>query len=272
MKITIIGAGNMGVTFAQALKNSHIVNNENICLLENSDSKIEDLKNKGFSKIYSKAFDCVPDANLIILCVKPQDFEKLSIEIKPFLRREQVVLSIMAGIRIDSLQASLGVKKIVRSMPNLPCVNGQGMTVYTASEEVSELERMLIGNLLNTTGKSLLVSNERLIDASTALSGSGPAYVFYFMEAMIKKAGELGFSEYESQLLVYQTFEGAVNLAFKSDLSCQEWIGKVSSRGGTTERAVLSMDQNELSRKIGDAVKAAYERAIELGNPDRFGE
>ena len=125
-------------------------------------------------------------------------------------------------------------------MPNLPAQVGEGMTAFTSSDQVTRIELVMVQNLINTTGKSIYVENEQYIDAATAISGSGPAYVYYFMDAMIQAAGDMGFSESEAELLVSQTFIGAADLYSKSNFSCKDWIKKVSSKGGTTEAAMKS--------------------------------
>lgn len=126
------------------------------------------------------------DVDIIILAVKPHDFNELSSQIKLFLNKEHLLLSVMAGISIDKIQNSLRVNKVVRSMPNIPTQIGQGITVFSASQEIDRKELFIIQNLINTTGKSLYVSEEKMLNPATAISGSGPAYVYFFMNAMIK--------------------------------------------------------------------------------------
>ncbi|MEL7020229.1 MAG: pyrroline-5-carboxylate reductase dimerization domain-containing protein, partial [Bacteroidota bacterium] len=148
---------------------------------------------------------------------------------------------------------------------NLPAQIGLGMSAFTASDDVTRIELVTVQNLINTTGKTVYVENERLIDATTAISGSGPAYVWYFMDAMMNAAQQMGFSESESELLVSQTFRGAIELYQKSDLSCEEWIRRVSSKGGTTVAALASFRNNLVHKDIIEGNFAAFKRAIELG-------
>jgi pyrroline-5-carboxylate reductase len=150
-------------------------------------------------------------------------------------------------------------------MPNLPAKVGLGLTSYVASSEVSRIELLTVESLLNTTGKSILVSNESLIDASTGISGSGPAYVFYFMQSMMEAALQMGFSENDSKVLVSQTFTGAIELFNQSNLSPNSWMEKVASKGGTTQAALDSMDDNNVNELIKEAAFAAFSRAVELG-------
>ncbi len=266
MKILIIGGGNMGLTYAQSFLRSHIVTSEEMMILEKSPEKAEHLSTLKIGTVYGDPKECIDQANLIILAVKPQDTSVLFETIKPYANESQNILSIMAGVKIATIQSSLGVTKVVRAMPNLPAQIGMGMTAFTASDSVTKEELVKIQNLINTTGKSIYVEDENMIDATTAISGSGPAYVFYFMNAMMKEAEHLGFSQPESELLVWQTFMGAINLYQKNDYSCQEWIDKVSSRGGTTEAAIKYFNQQEVSSHTEEGIHKAYDRAVELGS------
>lgn len=266
MQILIIGGGNMGSTYAQSFVRSHITSKKNMMILEKSPEKAEELSTKDIGTVYGRAEDCIHLADLIILAVKPQDTSQLFEYLRPLVTPNQVFLSIMAGVKISTISKYLGVNKVIRAMPNLPAQIGAGMTAFTATEEVTRLELVMIQNLLNTTGKTVYVEKEEMIDATTAISGSGPAYVYYFMDAMMLAAKQMGFSESEAELLVNQTFMGALDLYAKSDLSCNEWISRVASKGGTTEAALKSFNANALHQDIIDGATAALNRAIELGN------
>jgi pyrroline-5-carboxylate reductase len=265
MKILIIGGGNMGKTYARSLLRAHLVKQEDLMLLERSPEKAEELTRENLGVIYTRAEDCLNAADLIILAVKPQDSAALFSSLRPSADPQQVYLSIMAGVTMKSIQDGLGVEKVIRAMPNLPAQIGLGMTAYTASEAVTRIELVLVQNLLNTTGKAIYVEDEDEIDATTAISGSGPAYVLYFMQAMIEAAEEMGFNASQAELLVAQTFRGAVELQMKNDLSCQEWINRVSSKGGTTEAAMKTFRATSVFEDIKSGAKAALLRAKELG-------
>ena len=150
-------------------------------------------------------------------------------------------------------------------MPNLPAQVGKGITSYTEAGEVSRVELIMVRNLLDTTGKSIRVKNENFIDASTGISGSGPAYVFYFMQSMMEAALKMGFSENDSRVLVSQTFEGAVELFNQNSISPNTWMERVASKGGTTRAALDHLEQHQVKESIKDAAQAAFERAVELG-------
>jgi len=266
MKVLIVGFGNMGKTYANSFIASRFIKPEDIFVLvrnEHFSSADNSIPEANFSH---SASERISDFDIVILAVKPQDFSVLAQSIKPFLKDSQIVFSVMAGITLSKLESQLSCSKIVRSMPNIPTQIGMGMTVFTASANVDRKELFIIQNLINTTGKSVYVEEERLINAATAISGSGPAYVFYFMQSMIKAAVDLGFNESEAELLVNQTFMGSVAIQNSYSLSNQEWIAKVASKGGTTERALQVFEKGVLQTTIVDAVKAANDRALELGS------
>ena len=266
MKILILGGGNMGLTYGQSFLRSRIVNSEQLMVLCRTDEKANMLSQNHDGRFFSDPQHCVPDADLLILAVKPQDSERLFEQIKPFLQPDQVFISIMAGVKLEKMAQALGVEKIIRAMPNLPAQIGAGVTAFTSTDTVTRIELVMVQNLLSTTGKTLYVENEDMIDAATAISGSGPAYVFYFMKAMIEAAQNMGFNQSEAELLVSQTFTGAVDLYNKTDLSCQEWIGKVASKGGTTEAALRVFNENQIHNDIMAGAMAARNRARELGS------
>lgn len=265
MKILIIGGGNMGPTYAKSFLLSKITTTSDLMILEKSTEKASSLRDMNMGTVYTKPDVCLHKADLIILAVKPQDAAMLFSYIKPQVDDQQVYLSIMAGVKIETIAQELGAKKIIRAMPNLPAQIGMGMTVFTSNDDVTRIELVMVQNLINTTGKSIYVDKEELTDASTAISGSGPAYVFFFIDAMMKAAAELGFNESEAALLVNQTFKGAVDLYNKHNFSCKEWIQKVASRGGTTEAAIHTYTDLEVQNDIIRGVHAAMGRAIELG-------
>jgi len=265
MNILIIGGGNMGLTFAKSFTNSHVVTKEQLMILEKSEARAAHLKTLKIAQIHTD-MKCVKQADLIVLAVKPQNSKALFDEMSTYIDKDQVILSIMAGVKIETIKSQLKVNKIIRAMPNLPAQIGLGMTGFTATDEVSRFELGAIQNLLSTTGKTLHVSKESAIDTITAISGSGPAYMFYFLDAMISASNEMGFNKGEAELLVVQTFKGALQLFQQNSLTCQDWISKVASKGGTTEAAIKTFNASNLSGLIGEGAKAAWLRAQELGN------
>lgn len=255
----------MGKTYARSLLRAHLVQQDDLMILERGPEQAEKLRSENIGTVHTDAAACLSAADLIILAVKPQDSAGLFATLRPSTDPQQVYLSIMAGVTIASIQSGLGVDKVIRAMPNLPAQIGLGMTSYTASDAVTRIELVLVQNLLNTTGKAIYVNSEHAIDATTAISGSGPAYVLYFMQAMIEAAKDMGFNESEAELLVAQTFRGAVELQMKNDLTCEDWIARVSSKGGTTEAAMNTFRATSVFEDIKSGAKAALQRAIALG-------
>ncbi len=265
MKILVIGGGNMGQSFAKSFLNNFITDTANFAVLEKDTAKHPALSKIGIKHIFSKPGDALLEADLMVLAVKPQAFKDLAAGIKDFISNEQVFLSIMAGVSIQTIQSALSVDKVIRAMPNIAAQIGEGMSVFTSSEQVTRIELVTVQNLLESTGKNLYVSNEDLIDAGTALSGSGPAYVLYFMEAMMQAGIELGFTKPQAEMLTHQTFKGIVEYFQNSKDSYQELIDKIASKGGTTEAALKIFENAQTQNIIKQAVKQAYQRAKELG-------
>ena len=265
MKTLIIGYGNMGQTYANSFVSSRFIAPSDITILNRSEIGIKSLYGISATNVFTAPTASLFEVDIIIIAVKPQDFGTLATLIQPYMKEEHLILSVMAGVTLDTIQNKLKCSKIVRSMPNIPTQIGLGMTVFCASSNVDRKELFIIQNLINTTGKSIYIDKEEMLNATTAVSGSGPAYVFYFMNAMIEAAMDLGFSKSEAEFLVSQTFIGAVQLQNRSDLSHAEWINKVASKGGTTEAALKIFNHNNLSETIKAGLNAANTRAAELG-------
>ncbi|WP_048438477.1 pyrroline-5-carboxylate reductase [Caenimonas sp. SL110] len=207
-------------------------------------------------------------ANVVIWAVKPQTFKEAAAQAGAFTG-SALHLSVAAGIRSSSIAQWLGTQRIVRSMPNTPALVGKGMTALYARPAVTEADRRRIEQIISTTGDSLWVTDEQYLDAVTALSGSGPAYVFFFIEAMTKAGIEMGLSSDQARKLSIGTFVGASELARASDDPPEILRERVTSRGGTTHAAITSMEHDQLAALFGKALHAARKRATELG--DEFG-
>jgi pyrroline-5-carboxylate reductase len=265
MKILIIGGGNMGLTYARSFVRAHVTSRLDLRLLARSPERVPALAAHEIGTVWASPEECVPGADIIILAVKPQDSAALFERLRGLVQPQQVILSIMAGVRIATLRAALGTPKIIRAMPNLPAQIGMGMTAFTSTDEVTRAELVQVQNLLSTTGKTVYVEQESAIDASTAISGSGPAYVYYCMEALMAAAAQMGFAPAEAELLVSQTFRGAVELYSQAGLSCQDWIARVASKGGTTEAALGAFGSGAVREGLMAGAEAARARAEELG-------
>ena len=260
----------MGQTYANSFMSSGFVGASDILVLNKS--KIDEKNRYGIEleNFYSKPNSKIFESDILILAVKPQDFKQLASEIKPFLNSEHVVLSVMAGISIEAMQIELGITKIVRSMPNIPTQIGEGMTVFCASNAVDRKELFIVQNLINTTGKSIYIEKEEMLNAATAVSGSGPAYVFYFLEAMTEAGVQMGLSQEQAYHLAKATFGGATHLARQSTDSPEVLRQRVTSKGGTTYAALTSLADDHVKEAFVKAMLAAQKRAAELG--DEFGK
>jgi pyrroline-5-carboxylate reductase len=216
--------------------------------------------------------DAMAGAALIVLAVKPQQMREAARTLAPQLARvpAPVVLSIAAGIRIADLSRWLGGHdRIVRAMPNTPALVGKGISGVFAPSGVDAAGRALAASVLDAAGEQVWVADEAMLDAVTGVSGSGPAYVFYFLEALEEAARDLGFAAADARRLAYATFAGAMALAQASPEEPAVLRARVTSKRGTTERALASMETDAVKAGIVAAVKAAARRAGELG--DEFG-
>jgi pyrroline-5-carboxylate reductase len=215
---------------------------------------------------FERAADAVPFGDVVVLAVKPQQMPEVARGLAPHLAGE-LVLSIAAGIRLASLQGWLGGHaRLARCMPNTPALIGAGVTGLYARPEAGPGGRQQAQAILEAVGEVIWVEDERLLDPVTAVSGSGPAYVFYFIEALERAARELGLDERAARQLAVGTFRGAAELAARSPDAPSTLRERVTSKGGTTERALATMAADRVADLIVRAVRAANERARELGD------
>jgi len=207
----------------------------------------------------------VAGSDIIVLAVKPQQLRDVAIQLGSLLSG-QLLISIAAGIRAADLARWLDTQNVVRAMPNTPALIQSGMTGLYAMPAVSAEQREQSEGILAAVGDTLWVQTEDMLDAVTAVSGSGPAYVYYFIEAVQQAARELGFSDEDARRLSLTTFLGASKLAFGSEEDVSVLRARVTSKNGTTERALLSMASNQVAGHIVQAAKAAADRAREMGD------
>jgi pyrroline-5-carboxylate reductase len=261
----MIGGGNMGLTFAEGMSTSPLLNHRKLMILDKNLETIQRLEATQKFDVFDQVENCLPQADIIFVAVKPYHCEALFADMKPYINDQQIFVSMMAGVTIGSIQNMLGASKVIRTMPNLPAKVGKGVTSFTESEAVTRVELLMVRNLLDTTGVSIHVDTEQYIDKSTGISGSGPAYVFYFMQSMLEAAKKMGFSDNDSKVLVSHTFEGAITLFQESNLTPTKWMDRVASKGGTTQAALDDMEGNNVNELIKSAAYAAFNRAVELG-------
>jgi len=203
-------------------------------------------------------------AHLVIWAVKPQIFQEAAQAAALHTSPKAVHLSVAAGITTDSMAHWLGSKRIVRAMPNTPALIGQGITGLFARLEVPTQDRALVEQVIATTGQALWVTKEEQLDAVTALSGSGPAYVFLLLEAMMQAGGEMGLSEQQALRLAAATFQGAAQLAVQSNESPNILRERVTSKGGTTHAAISHMQDCQIPEHFIQSLHKAHARAREM--------
>lgn len=269
MKIAFIGGGNMATALIGGLVGK-AAQAQDILVIDPNAGALQALKDK-FGVATGAAIDgALTAVDVIVLAVKPQQMADVAAALKPFIGA-QLVVSIAAGIRIDAMSRWLGGHHaIVRAMPNTPALIGKGMTGLAPAPQVTTLQRAQADSILKVVGETLWLASEEQIDAVTAVSGSGPAYVFYFLEAMEKAAAELGLSPADGLQLAKATFEGATELARRSEEPVATLRERVTSKGGTTYAALTSMEDSGVKDAIVKALKAAAARSKELG--DEFGK
>ena len=265
-RIAFIGGGNMASAIIGGLIRQGLPA-ANIQVVEPFEAARAALKAQHDIDAAPAAAPALADAGLIVWAVKPQSFRAAAAPVAPHAGRA-LQLSVMAGIRCADIQAASGSARIVRAMPNTPALVGRGMTGLFASTGV-EADRALAETVIRTTGDALWVDREAQLDAVTALSGSGPAYVFYFLEAMQQAGTELGLSAEQARRLAVGTFAGGAQLAADSTEPLALLRERVTSKGGTTYAALTAMDQAGIKDAFVQAMHAACTRAKELG--DEFG-
>ncbi len=204
-------------------------------------------------------------SSIVVLTVKPQRLGVILSELKETIAPEQLVVSIIAGAQIETIANDLRHRVIVRSMPNTPAQIGEGMTVWTATPEVSDTQRQQIQAIFGALGRELHVEEEKMVDMATALSATGPTYTFLMMEGLIDAGVHLGFSRHVAQELVLQTMLGSVLFARQSGKHPAELRNMVTSPGGTSAEAIYQMEKGSLRTVLSKAVWAAYRRAAALG-------
>ncbi|MGQ2978436.1 MAG: pyrroline-5-carboxylate reductase [Polaromonas sp.] len=219
-------------------------------------------------QVHGNPGEALASATLVVWAVKPQTFKDAALQTR-FFTRTALHLSVAAGIRSDSIAHWLDTERVVRSMPNTPALIGKGVTALFARAAVSANDRLAVERVIRTTGDFLWLDDEKQLDAVTALSGSGPAYVFYFIEAMVQAGVDMGLSHEQAHKLAVGTFVGASELARASDDPPETLRARVTSKGGTTYAALTSMAQDDIKQQFMRAIHAARQRAAELG--DEFG-
>ncbi|MDR2128643.1 MAG: pyrroline-5-carboxylate reductase [Burkholderiaceae bacterium] len=261
--LAFIGGGNMATAILGALLRNGLPARQILVLEPDADAAAR-LTSQWHVAVERAPSASFKRADLVIWAVKPQVMREAALPVAPWTA-DALHLSVAAGIPTQAIAAWLGTRRLVRCMPNTPALIGHGMAALFASTDVSGSDRALAENAIRATGACLWVAREELLDAVTALSGSGPAYVFYFLEAMAEAGTQLGLSAGQSLELALNTFAGASALALQSGESPAVLRERVTSKGGTTFAALTALDQAGVKPAFIAAMHAAAQRAGELG-------
>lgn len=268
--VAILGAGSMGRAILAGLLANHVSVEGGIRVTNRSAEKAADFNNEPRVTAWVTSTnelanrEAVAGARVIVLAVKPAQITELAAEIADALDPDAIVVSVAAGVTCASIEKALGdAGSVVRAMPNTPAAIRQGMTGLAAGSSASDADMRLVADVFATVGDVLVVDEDR-IDALTTISGSGPAYVFYFIEQLEAAAVKLGFSADEAALLARSTFKGASNYAAASTNTPAELRRAVTSPNGTTERAIARFDEANIRHVVEEATAAALARAREL--------
>jgi pyrroline-5-carboxylate reductase len=249
---------------AGLLRGKQVAPNRIIASHPRADRRRELIASYGISTVEDNA-SAVEKADVVVLAIKPQMLGRVGREIAPALKRGKLVISIIAGATTTALANALGHDQIVRSMPNTPAQLGRGMTVWYAMPKVTKTQRDQARVLLGSLGVQLEVDDEKLVAMATAVSGTGPTYVFLVMEALIDAAVHLGFPRHIAHDLVIETLEGSTLFAKSSGMHPAQLRNMVTSPGGTSAAALHELESGRLRTVLSEAVWAAYRRTEELG-------
>lgn len=265
-QIAFIGAGVMGEAMIKGLLNQELLQSEQIMAADPRADHLETLRGRYGIGVTSSNVAAARQCDALVLAIKPQVMGRVLPELRGRVDGVGLILSIVAGVPIAAISEGLGNERVARSMPNTPGQIGQGITVWTAAREVVSQQGKQVEMLLGALGEQIYADDERFLDMATALSGSGPAYVFVFMEAMVDAGVHLGFARRDAEQLVTQTLLGSVLYAQKSGLHPAQLRNQVTSPGGTTAAALHEMERGGLRTVLSEGVWAAYRRSQALGN------
>jgi pyrroline-5-carboxylate reductase len=263
--ISFIGSGVMAEAMIGGLLSKNVVTPSQIIAADPLESRRAELAAHYGIRTAPHNADAVRQATIVVLSIKPQMVEKVLPELQADAGHVSLILSIIAGTHIEHIAQSMGNPRVVRSMPNTPARIGQGITVWAAASQVGITEREQARAILTSFGQEVYVEDEHYLDMATALSGSGPAYVFMFMEALIDAGVHLGFPRRVAEQLVIQTVRGAVEYAESTGEHPAALRNQVTSPGGTSAEAIYHLEKGGLRTVLSRAVWAAYQRSIALG-------
>jgi pyrroline-5-carboxylate reductase len=263
--IATIGSGVMAEAMIAGLLKGGLVAAGQVVASHPRPERRDQLESGYGIRVTSDNTSAVDGADVVLLAIKPQMLGRVGREIGPHLRRGQVVLSVLAGATTAALTTTLGHDQVVRAMPNTPARLGKGMTVWYPTPQVTDEQRGQARALLGALGAEIEVDDEKFVAMATAVSGTGPTYVFLVMEALIDAAVHLGFPRHIAHDLVVETLEGSTLFAKQSGMHPAELRNMVTSPGGTSAAALHELESGRLRTVLSEAVWAAYRRTVELG-------
>ena len=265
MKMAFIGGGKMAEAILHGVLSAKLAAPDDISVGEPVAERREYLADRFGIRTNADNLETAHQADLVVFSVKPQDLGPVLGQMNGYLNSTQAALSIVAGAKMETLSAGLGHQSVVRVMPNTPAQVGAGMTLWTCSESVGSSLREMTKSVLGTIGQEIYVSDEKYMDMATALSASGPAYVFLFIEALIDAGVYLGMPRDMSRTLALQTVFGSTKLVMDTGLHPAELKDMVVSPGGTTAEALRVLENEGVPAAIVSAVDAAYKKSVQLG-------
>lgn len=263
--MAFIGAGVMAEAMIQGLLNKRLLPPQNIIAADPFETRGQQLYERYGLQFTTDNATAVQRADIVVLSTKPQVMPLVLTDIHQQMAENTLILSVAAGIKLQMIIAGTGRSHVVRAIPNTPAQIGQGMTVWVPAPDISAEEQTLTKQILGAMGEDLQVNDEKYIDMATAINGSGPAYIFLIMEAMIDAGVHMGFSRQDAQKLVQQTLLGSVAYAIDSGKHPAELRNQVTSPGGTTAAALSEMERGGLRTVLADGIWAAYNRSRTLG-------
>lgn len=263
--IAFIGPGAMAEAMIRGVVVGELVSPAQVIAAGPRSARLEELQNKYAIHISTDNVAAAQGAEVVVLSVKPQMMNPVMQGLKGHLRPDALVLSVIAGARMQVIENGLQHRALVRSMPNTPAMIGEGMTVWTASPSVTMTQREQAQQILGALGQEIFVEEEDYLDMATALSGNGPAYVFLFMEAMVDAGVHLGFPRYIAEKLVLQTVKGSVDYAQQTSQHLSRLRNQVTSPGGTSAEALYYLEKAGFRTALSRAIWAGYQRSSQLG-------
>ncbi len=263
--VAFIGGGVMAEAMIQGLISRNLVGPREITVSEPRQKRREELQQRHAVNVTAKNREAAQSCKIVVLSVKPQDLVRVLPELKGSLQPESMIISIVAGARVGTISKWLGHDAIVRVMPNTPAQISEGISVWTATPAITDDQLSQARTILQALGKEIFVDEEKFLDMATAVSGTGPSYVFLVAEAMIDAAVHLGFPRHIAYELVTETLRGSVAFAMKSGKHPAELRNMVTSPGGTSAAALYQLEKGSLRTVLSKAIRAAYERSKSLG-------